>query len=41
MDSQRHAIGRRAAELVAANELTDEIVRLEPVLLPGDTMRQL
>ncbi|MFW5655721.1 MAG: LacI family DNA-binding transcriptional regulator [Roseicyclus sp.] len=39
MDSQRHAIGRRAAELVAANELTDEVVRLEPVLLPGDTMR--
>jgi LacI family gluconate utilization system Gnt-I transcriptional repressor len=39
MDSQRHAIGQRAAELVAANALTDEIVRLEPVLLPGDTMR--
>jgi LacI family gluconate utilization system Gnt-I transcriptional repressor len=39
MDSQRHATGRRAAELVAANELTDEIVQLQPVLLPGDTMR--
>ncbi|MDG4649473.1 LacI family DNA-binding transcriptional regulator [Roseibacterium sp. SDUM158017] len=39
MDSQRHEIGRRAAELVAANALTDEIVRLEPEFLPGDTIR--
>lgn len=39
MDSQRHEIGRRAAELIAANALTDEIVRLEPEFLPGDTMR--
>jgi LacI family gluconate utilization system Gnt-I transcriptional repressor len=41
MDSKRHDIGRRAAELVAANALTKEIVRLEPVILPGDTMRKL
>jgi len=39
MDSQRHAIGRRAAELIAANALTDEVVRLDPVFLPGDTVR--
>lgn len=39
MDSQRHAIGRRAAELVAANALSDEVVRLAPVFLPGDTVR--
>jgi LacI family gluconate utilization system Gnt-I transcriptional repressor len=39
MDSRRHEIGRRAAELIAANELTDEVVRLEPEFLPGDTMR--
>jgi LacI family gluconate utilization system Gnt-I transcriptional repressor len=39
MDSQRHEIGRRAAELIAANALTDEIVRLEPEFLPGDTIR--
>lgn len=39
MDSQREAIGRRAAELMVANELTDEIIRLEPEFLPGDTVR--
>ncbi|NKX45657.1 LacI family DNA-binding transcriptional regulator [Roseicyclus persicicus] len=39
MDSQRHEIGRRAAELVAANALTDEILTLEPQFLPGDTIR--
>jgi LacI family gluconate utilization system Gnt-I transcriptional repressor len=39
MDSQRHEIGRRAAELIAANALTDEVVRLAPVFLPGDTVR--
>jgi LacI family gluconate utilization system Gnt-I transcriptional repressor len=39
MDSRRHEIGRRAAELVAANALTDEVVRLIPKFLPGDTMR--
>ena len=39
MDSQRHAIGRRAAELIAANALTDELVQLDPVFLPGDTVR--
>jgi LacI family gluconate utilization system Gnt-I transcriptional repressor len=40
MDSRRFEIGRRAAELIAANELTDEIVKLEPEFLPGDTVRQ-
>jgi LacI family gluconate utilization system Gnt-I transcriptional repressor len=40
MDSRRFEIGRRAADLIAANELTDEIVRLEPEFLPGDTVRQ-
>jgi len=39
MDSRRADIGARAAELVAANELTDEVVRLEPEFLPGDTVR--
>ena len=39
MDSQRHEIGRRAAELIAANALTDEVVTLAPVFLPGDTIR--
>lgn len=39
MDSQREAIGRRAAEMMVANELTDEVLRLEPVFLPGDTVR--
>jgi LacI family gluconate utilization system Gnt-I transcriptional repressor len=39
MDSRRFEIGRRAAELIAANELTDEIVKLEPEFLPGDTVR--
>jgi LacI family transcriptional regulator, gluconate utilization system Gnt-I transcriptional repressor len=39
MDSQRHAIGRRAAELVAANALSDALIRLDPVFLPGDTVR--
>jgi len=41
MDSQRHEIGRRAAELIAANALSDEVVRLEPVFLPGDTVRNV
>lgn len=40
MDSRRDEIGRKAAEMIAANELTDEVVRLEPEFLPGDTMRQ-
>lgn len=40
MDSQREAIGRRAAELMVANELTDEIFKLEPEFLPGDTIRK-
>jgi LacI family gluconate utilization system Gnt-I transcriptional repressor len=39
MDSRRYEIGRRAAELIAANELTDEIAELEPEFLPGDTVR--
>jgi LacI family gluconate utilization system Gnt-I transcriptional repressor len=39
MDSRRSDIGRRAAELIAANELTDEVVELEPVFLPGETVR--
>jgi LacI family gluconate utilization system Gnt-I transcriptional repressor len=39
MASQRHEIGRRAAELIAANALTDEVVTLAPVFLPGDTIR--
>ncbi|MEY3004909.1 MAG: hypothetical protein RLZZ491_2085 [Pseudomonadota bacterium] len=39
MDSQRHEIGRRAAALIAANALTDAVVRLDPVFLPGDTVR--
>lgn len=41
MDSRRSDIGRRAAELVAANALTEEIVRFDPVFLPGDTIRAL
>ncbi|WP_038650158.1 LacI family DNA-binding transcriptional regulator [Roseicyclus elongatus] len=40
MDSRRKDIGRRAAELVAANELTDEVVRFDPVFLEGDTVRR-
>ena len=39
MDSQREAIGRRAAEMIVANILTEEVVRLEPEFLPGDTVR--
>ena len=39
MDSQRNVIGRRAAELVAANALSDAVVTLAPVFLPGDTVR--
>lgn len=39
MDSRRTEIGRKAAEMIAQNELTDEIVRLDPVFLPGDTVR--
>ncbi|MEM1274226.1 MAG: LacI family DNA-binding transcriptional regulator [Pseudomonadota bacterium] len=40
MDSRRQAIGRKAAELVAANALTDEQVVLTPAFLPGDTVRE-
>lgn len=40
MDSQREAIGRKAAELMVANELTKEVIRLEPEFLPGDTVRK-
>ena len=39
MDSRRYEIGRRAAELIAANELTEEVVKLDPRFLPGDTVR--
>jgi LacI family gluconate utilization system Gnt-I transcriptional repressor len=39
MDSQRHEIGRRAAELIAANALSDVVTTLAPVFLPGDTIR--
>jgi LacI family gluconate utilization system Gnt-I transcriptional repressor len=39
MDSRRQAIGQKAAELIAANALTEEIVRLTPEFLPGDTVR--
>ena len=39
MDSQRHEIGRRAAELIAADALSDEVTTLAPVFLPGDTIR--
>ena len=39
MDSRRKDIGRRAAELIAANELTEEVVKLDPVFLPGETVR--
>ncbi len=41
MDSRRHDIGRKAAELIAANELTDALVGLDPVFLPGETVRGL
>lgn len=41
MDSRRTDIGRRAAELIAANALTDEVVELEPVFLPGQTVRAI
>ena len=41
MDSRRQETGRRAAELVASGELTKEVVRLEPVFLPGETVRSL
>jgi LacI family gluconate utilization system Gnt-I transcriptional repressor len=40
MDSKRHEIGRRAAELIATGELTDEVVTLEPEFQPGDTVRE-
>ncbi|MEM7720750.1 MAG: LacI family DNA-binding transcriptional regulator [Pseudomonadota bacterium] len=39
MDSRRTDIGRRAAELIAANALTSEVVELHPVFLPGETVR--
>ncbi len=39
MDSRRQEIGRKAAELIAENALTDEVIALEPVFLPGETVR--
>ncbi|MBF9035174.1 LacI family DNA-binding transcriptional regulator [Rhodobacterales bacterium HKCCE2091] len=39
MDSRRRDIGRSAAELVQAGELTEEKLSLDPVFLPGDTIR--
>ena len=39
MDSRRQDTGRKAAELIASGELTNEKVRLQPVFLPGDTVR--
>ena len=39
MDSRRDDIGRRAAEIIAAGELTDAVVTLTPEFLPGDTVR--
>ncbi|MBF9048546.1 LacI family DNA-binding transcriptional regulator [Roseobacter sp. HKCCD9010] len=39
MDSRRKEIGARAAELIAANALTDEVIELDPEFLPGDTVR--
>jgi len=39
MDSRRSDIGRRAAELIAANALTEEVIELKPEFLPGDTVR--
>ncbi|MEJ6395806.1 LacI family DNA-binding transcriptional regulator [Gymnodinialimonas sp. 2305UL16-5] len=39
MDSRRSEIGRRAAELMVANALTQEIIPLTPEFLPGDTVR--
>ena len=39
MDSKREEIGRRAADLIVANKLTQEVIRLEPEFLPGDTIR--
>jgi len=39
MDSRRRDIGRRAAELVAADAPTAETVALEPVFVPGETVR--
>lgn len=39
MDSCRQDTGRKAAELIASGALTDETVELEPVFLPGDTVR--
>ena len=41
MDSRRQDTGRKAAELIATGELTEERVTLEPVFLPGDTVRSL
>ncbi len=39
MDSRRHDIGAKAAELIAANALSSEIIQLDPRFLPGDTVR--
>lgn len=39
MDSRRKEIGARAAELIAANALTNEVIELDPEFLPGDTVR--
>lgn len=40
MDSRRTDTGRKAAELIAEGALTDEIIRLDPEFLPGETVRQ-
>lgn len=39
MDSRRQDTGRKAAEMIASGALTDEKVYLEPIFLPGDTVR--
>ncbi len=39
MDSQRTQIGRKAAELISANALSDEVIELNPAFLEGDTIR--
>ena len=41
MDSRRQDTGRKAAELIATGELTEERVTLDPVFLPGETVRSL
>ncbi|WP_375551238.1 LacI family DNA-binding transcriptional regulator [Rhodophyticola porphyridii] len=39
MDSRRTEIGQKAAELIAANALSDEVIALEPRFLEGETVR--